>query len=73
MVGFLSSFFPPVLSFSPLGPGNCKKRIALESIILLVTLTLFYEQILTLGIFCIAVPGYLVNGTAWFDLCSTDP
>lgn len=73
LISWLSFFFfPLVFSFSSLGPGNCKKRIALESIIV-ADINLVYEQILSLGIFCFAIPGYLVNGAVWCDLCSSDP
>lgn len=44
--GWLLSFFPPVFSFSSLGPGNCKKRIALERIILLLKFSLWTNCVL---------------------------
>lgn len=72
LISWLSfSFFPLVFSFSSLGPRNCKERTALESIIV-ADISLVYEQILSLGIFCFAILGYLVNVAVWCDLYSTD-
>lgn len=31
-------------------------------------INLVYEPVLSLGIFKIAIPGYLVSGAAWFDV-----
>lgn len=77
LIGWLSFFFfffiPSVFSFPALGSGNCKKRITLESIILLLTLGLFMTKFCRQGFSALQSPGYLVNGAMWFDLCSTDP